>query len=128
ERLAGPLGVLLLVVQEPELWEGVGECGIEVSRALVVLERLPGEVVLVRGGARTLRLQPVEVAVVEVERRVLRGDRGHAIELRLGQLEPARPDVEERVLPYNRPHPESELLRGLDRVGGGGRGGVSRVD
>src|SRR3989449_4156066 len=78
--------------------------------------------------ARALRLQPVEVTVVEVERRVLRGDRGHAIELRLRQLEPPRPDVEERVLPDDGPHPETELLRGLDPVGGGRRRGVLGVD
>src|SRR3989449_10038873 len=58
--------------------------------------------IFVGDAARALRLQPVEVTVVEVERRVLRGDRGHAIELRLRQLEPPRPDVEERVLPDDR--------------------------
>src|SRR2546422_4889193 len=37
--------------------------------------------------AGPLRLQPVEVAVVEVERRVLRGDRGHPIKLAQAQLD-----------------------------------------
>src|SRR2546430_13319910 len=56
------------------------------------------------------------------------GDGAKATALPLREFNPPRPDVEERVLPDDGPHPETELLRGLDPVGGGRRRGVLGVD
>src|SRR4029453_16856946 len=82
-----PCGLLLLVVEKPQLTEGIGEARIEPGRALVTLPRLTGLVGPVRDIAGSLRLQPVEVAVVELGDCIVRSDREHAVELLPGERE-----------------------------------------
>ncbi len=125
EGLARPGIVPGLKVEVAELTERIGKGGVERDRPLVGVARLLEQRRPVLGPAGPLRLEPMEVAVVEVSHRIPGRQREHAVELAPAELETAGAELQRGVLPQRQPCAERVFLvapgQRLERRVGGSR-------